>query len=67
MQFTPRVAQVDEALTSRSPLEKYGEAEKDLRDKWEDELAAAIEAEYRRQRMEVLRLSASGLQRLPFA
>ena len=49
-------AQVDEALTARSPLEKYGDAEKDLREKWEDELAAAVEAEYRRQRMEVLRL-----------
>jgi DNA polymerase-3 subunit delta' len=48
--------QVDEALTARSPLEKYGDAEKDLRDKWEDELTAAIEAEYRRQRADVLRL-----------
>jgi DNA polymerase-3 subunit delta' len=48
--------QVDETLTARSPLEKYGDAEKDLREKWEDELAAAIEAEYRRRRGEVLRL-----------
>lgn len=48
--------QVDEALTARSPLEKYSDAEKDLRDKWEDELTAAIEAEYRRQRADVLRL-----------
>jgi DNA polymerase-3 subunit delta' len=49
-------AQVDEALTARSPLEKYSEAEKDLREKWEEELTAAIEAEYRRRRAEVLRL-----------
>lgn len=49
-------AQVDETLTARSPLEKHDEAEKDLRDKWEDELTAAIEAEYRRQRAEVLLL-----------
>jgi DNA polymerase-3 subunit delta' len=48
--------QVDEVLTARSPLEKYGDAEKDLRERWEDELTAAIEAEYRRQRADVLRL-----------
>ena len=42
--------------TARSPLEKYGDAEKDLREKWEDELTAAIEAEYRRRRAEVLLL-----------
>jgi DNA polymerase-3 subunit delta' len=47
---------VDAALSARSPLEKHTEVEKDLRDKWEDELKAAIEAEYRRQRGEVLLL-----------
>jgi DNA polymerase III subunit delta' len=41
-------AQVDETLTARSPLEKYGDAEKDLREN--------IEAEYRRRRAEVLLL-----------
>jgi DNA polymerase III subunit delta' len=46
----------DENLTARSPLEKYEDLEKDLREKWEDELAAAIEAEYRRQRGELLLL-----------
>lgn len=45
-----------ETLSARSPLEKYDDAEKNLRDKWEDELTAAIEAEYRRQRAEVLLL-----------
>ena len=49
-------SRVDESLTARSPLEKYDEVEKDLREKWEDELAAAIEAEYRRHRAEVLLL-----------
>jgi DNA polymerase-3 subunit delta' len=49
-------AQVDEAVSARSPLEKYSDAEKDLREKWEDELKAAVEAEYRRQRSEVLLL-----------
>ena len=46
----------DEDLSARSPLEKHADAEKDLREKWEDELKAAIEAEYRRQRGEVLLL-----------
>jgi DNA polymerase III subunit delta' len=47
-------ARVDETLTARSPLEKHDEADKNLRDKWEDELTAAIEAEYRRQRADLL-------------
>jgi DNA polymerase-3 subunit delta' len=47
---------LDESLTARSPLEKYGEVEKDLREKWEDELTAAIEAEYRRHRADLLLL-----------
>jgi DNA polymerase III subunit delta' len=47
---------VEENLTARSPLEKYADAEKGLREKWEDELKAAVEAEYRRQRAEVLLL-----------
>ena len=49
-------ARVDETLTARSPLQQYEEVEKDLRDRWEDELAAAIEAEYRRQRADLLLL-----------
>jgi len=49
-------SRVDENLTARSPLEKYDDVEKDLRDKWEDELTAAVEAEYRRRRAELLLL-----------
>jgi len=49
-------AQVDERLAANSPLEKYDDVEKDLRDKWEDELAAAVEAEYRRHRADLLLL-----------
>jgi DNA polymerase-3 subunit delta' len=49
-------AQIDERLAASSPLQKYDDLEKDLRDKWEKELAAAIEAEYRRQRAELLLL-----------
>lgn len=49
-------SRVDESLTARSPLEKYDDVEKDLREKWETELAAAIEAEYRRHRADLLLL-----------
>jgi len=49
-------ARVEEELTARSPLEKHEDVEKDLREQWEKELAAAIEAEYRRQRMDLLLL-----------
>jgi DNA polymerase-3 subunit delta' len=45
---------IDETLTARSPLEKYEDAEEQLRDKWEQELKAAIEADYRRQRADFL-------------
>jgi len=47
---------IEAALTARSPLQHYPDAEKDLVEKWETELAAAIEAEYRRQRAEWLTL-----------
>jgi DNA polymerase-3 subunit delta' len=43
-------AGIEGALGARSPLEQYKDAEKEMREKWEDELAAAVEAEYRRQR-----------------
>jgi len=49
-------ARVDETLTARSPLQRYDDVEKDLYERWEDELAAAIEAEYRRQRADLLLL-----------
>ena len=55
-------AGVDEKLTANSPLEKYEDLESDLRDKWEDELTAAIEAEYRRRRTDLLRLVQSWLR-----
>ena len=47
---------VEESMGARSPLEQYPDAEKDLREKWEDELKAAVEAEYRRQRSDLLLL-----------
>jgi DNA polymerase-3 subunit delta' len=45
---------IEETLTARSPLEKHRDVEKSLADKWEDELKAAIESEYRRQRSDLL-------------
>jgi DNA polymerase-3 subunit delta' len=47
-------AEIEQALTARSPLERYDDLDPKLREKWEDELAAAIEAEYRLQRADVL-------------
>jgi len=41
---------IEDSLTKKSPLTRYNDISNDLRDKWEDELKAAIEAEYRRQR-----------------
>jgi len=45
---------IDQALTARSPLQRYPDVEKELAEKWEEELKAAIEAEYRRQRGDLL-------------
>lgn len=47
-------AGIEQTLTARSPLERFDDLEPKLREKWEDELAAAIEADYRRQRGELL-------------
>lgn len=47
-------AGIEEKLTEQSPLQRHKDAEKDLQERWEDELKAAIEAEYRRQRSELL-------------
>jgi len=48
--------EVEASLAARSPLEQYDEVEKELREKWEEELAAAVEAEYRRRRADLLGL-----------
>jgi DNA polymerase-3 subunit delta' len=45
---------IEEALTARSPLEKYEDLDVKMREKLEDELAAAIEAEYRHQRADLI-------------
>ena len=47
-------AGIEGTLAARSPLEKYEDADENLRDRWEQELKAAAEAEYRRQRADFL-------------
>ena len=47
-------AGIEQTLAARSPLEKYQDVEKNLAERWEDELSASIEAEYRRQRSDLL-------------
>jgi len=57
-----RLGEIKEAtgaeLARRSPLETHDEIEPRLKEKWEDELSAATEAEYRRRRAELV----AGLQ-----
>jgi DNA polymerase-3 subunit delta' len=57
-QITTRLAtlkeEISKELEAASPLTRYPDAEKDTREKWEDELNAAVEAEYRRKRGDLL-------------
>lgn len=46
--------QIEENLNARSPLNRYDDLDPKMREKLEDELTAAIEAEYRRQRADLL-------------
>jgi DNA polymerase III subunit delta' len=58
--ITARLAQMREAtekqLEANSPLSRFPDAERETQEKWEAELNAAVEAEYRRQRAELLLL-----------
>lgn len=45
---------VEETMSARSPIEQYDDADPKLVERWKNELAAAIEAEYRRKRGEIL-------------
>jgi hypothetical protein len=47
-------AQIEEMLSSISPLQRFPDADAEQRERWEDELEAAVEAEYRRRRGEFL-------------
>jgi DNA polymerase-3 subunit delta' len=51
-------ASVEETLSAESPLAHYPDAAADQKERWEKELSAGIEAEYRRRRGEFL----AGLQ-----
>jgi DNA polymerase-3 subunit delta' len=45
---------IEEALSAVSPLQTFPDATSEQRERWEDELDAAVEAEYRRRRGEFL-------------
>jgi DNA polymerase-3 subunit delta' len=47
-------AEIEKTLSARSPLETYTDLDPKMRDKLEEELSAAIEAEYRRRRTDLL-------------
>jgi DNA polymerase-3 subunit delta' len=47
-------AEITQTLSARSPLERYEDVDGRMREKLEDELSAAIEAEYRRQRTDLI-------------
>ena len=47
-------AEIEKTLAARSPLETYDDLEPKMRDKLEEELSAAVEAEYRRQRADFI-------------
>jgi DNA polymerase-3 subunit delta' len=47
--------EVEATMTARSPLERFEDAEPELRERWEDELKASIEAEYRWRRAGIVR------------
>lgn len=46
--------EVDAALSEHSPIKRYDDADPKLIERWKDELSAAIEAEYRRRRTDLL-------------
>ena len=46
--------EIETSLTASSPLEKYPDALPAQKERWEDELAAGIESEYRKRRAEYL-------------
>ena len=47
-------AAVERDLSAKSPMETHDDVDPALREQWEDELKAAIEAEYRKQRSDLL-------------
>lgn len=54
--LTAKKAAIEEALSASSPLETHDDLEPSLRERYKQELTAAIEAEYRRQRADLIAL-----------
>jgi DNA polymerase III subunit delta' len=52
--LTQLKAGIESDLGARSPMDRYEDVDPAVRERWEDELAAATEAEYRRQRSELV-------------
>lgn len=52
--LTARREAIESDLSAKSPLQQYDDLEPDLRERLEKELKAAVEAEYRRQRGDLL-------------
>ncbi len=46
--------QIEQTLSAASPLERYEDLDPKMRERLEDELTAAVEAEYRRQRTDLI-------------
>jgi DNA polymerase-3 subunit delta' len=45
---------IESDMTAKSPLQRHDDIDPKLRERWEDELTAAVEAEYRLKRSELL-------------
>jgi len=52
--LTELKTRIEEQLRARSPLETYPDADPDQRERWEEELEAAANSEYRRERSRLL-------------
>ena len=52
--FTETKEVIAKQLEEQSPLTRHDDVEAELREKWEEELTAAVESEYRRQRADLL-------------
>ena len=53
-QANPTQEIIAKQLEEHSPLTRHDDVEAELREKWEEELTAAVESEYRRQRADLL-------------
>jgi len=54
LQLAQKRVSIEKSCRAKSPLERHDDVETKLRDKWEEELSASVEAEYRRQRGDLM-------------